>query len=123
MSLPAPLPETYAKAKRRIHRRIEEAIALLLALLVLTYAGDYAWLRVRAAFPRLGQAFSSIRMERLYAIPLNGGKTEYEFDAQQPEVTVSCVHSLFSHLGARPCWYLQRQSQKPIPMMILPVSR
>ena len=43
-------------------------------------------------------------------------KTEYEFDTQQPEVDAPCVHALFPHLGDSPCWYLQRNSQKPIPM-------
>jgi hypothetical protein len=55
-------------------------------------------------------------MERLYAIPQKNGKIDYEFDAQQPDVTTPCVHSLFPHLGNSPCWYLQRNSQKPIPM-------
>jgi hypothetical protein len=55
-------------------------------------------------------------MYRLLAIPLKDGKTEYEFDTQQPEVDAPCVHALFPHLGDSPCWYLQRNSQKPIPM-------
>jgi len=59
-------------------------------------------------------------MERLYAIPLKNGRTEYELDARQPEVTVSCVRALFPHQGYPPCWYVRRNSQKPIPMMVIP---
>lgn len=92
------------------------AVILLASLVFAVYVCDYAWLKLRAAYPRLGQAFSSVHMTRLYAIEIKGGKTEYELDAQQPEVTLPCVRSLLSHLGQKPCWYLQRQSQKPIPM-------
>jgi hypothetical protein len=88
--------------------------ALLLAGLV--YAGDYLFVRYRMTFPKNGDAFGTVQMERLYAIPQKNGKIDYEFDAQQPEVTTPCVHSLFPHMGNSPCWYLQRNSQKPIPM-------
>lgn len=90
-----------------------------MALLAIVYIGDYVALRVRAAFPRLGSAFDTVQMMRLYAIPLNSGKTEYELDARQPEATLTCVRALFPHLGYSPCWYLRRNSQKPIPMVIL----
>jgi hypothetical protein len=88
--------------------------ALLLAGLV--YAGDYLFVRYRMTFPKNGDASGTVQMERLYAIPQKNGKIDYEFDAQQPEVTTPCVHSLFPHMGNSPCWYLQRNSQKPIPM-------
>lgn len=90
-----------------------------LALLALLYAGDYAIVRLRAAFPRLGSAFDSVQAVRLYAIPLKNGRTEYELDARQPELTLSCVRALFPHLGYQPCWYVRRNSHKPIPMMLL----
>lgn len=81
----------------------------------LVYAGDY--LRVRYKMIRqAGDAFGTVKMERLYAIPQKNGKIEYEFDAQRPEVVMPCVHSLFPHMGNDPCWYLRRNSQKPIPM-------
>jgi hypothetical protein len=97
---------------------VRRAFASLVALAAVVYAGDYVALRLRAAFPGLGSAFGSVQMVRLYAIPLKNGGTEYELDAQQPEVTASCVNSLFPHLGYSPCWYLRRNSQKPIPMFI-----
>ena len=91
----------------------------LIALVALVYAGDYVALRLRAAYPRLGEAFGAVQMERVYAIPLKNGGIEYEMDARQPEVTLDCVHSLFPHLGYSACWYLRRNSQKPIPLFIL----
>ena len=61
----------------------------------------------------------AVHMVRLLAIPLKSGRTEYELDARQPEVTVSCVRALFPHQGYQPCWYVRRNSQKPIPMMVM----
>jgi hypothetical protein len=99
------------------------AIAWTLALAALIYAGDYVFLRVRAAYPRMGAAFDTVLTERMYAIPLKNGRTEYEMDARQPELNVTCVRALFPHLGYQPCWYVRRNSQKPIPMVILPAAR
>lgn len=93
------------------------------ALAAILYVGDYAALRLRAAFPRLGPAFDAVEMDRLYAIPLKNGATEYELDARQPKETLKCVRSFFPHLGYSPCWYLRQNSQKPIPMVILLFAR
>ena len=102
---------------------LKRALLLSVALAAVVYAADYAVVRLRAAYPRLGRAFDSVQMERLYAIALKNGRTEYQLDAQQPEVTVTCVRALFPHLGYNPCWYLRRNSQKPIPMVILISAR
>jgi hypothetical protein len=91
----------------------------LVALAAVVYAGDYVALRLRVAFPRLGEAFGAVQIERVYAIPLKNGAVEYELDARQPEVTLDCVNALFPHMGYGACWYLRRNSQKPIPMVIL----
>lgn len=91
-------------------------VASVLLLGAFVYLGDYAWLRYRIARGKTGDAFGTVTMERLYAIPQKNGKIDYEFDARQPEVTLPCVHSVFPHMDQSPCWYLQRNSQKPIPM-------
>ena len=91
-------------------------LASSLLLAVVAYAADYGVLRYRVANPNAAPAFGNVTMERLYAIPQKNGKIEYQFDARQPETSVPCVHSLFPHMGQSPCWYLQRQSKKPIPM-------
>jgi hypothetical protein len=98
-----------------VRRMLVSAIVLLAIL----FAGDYASVRLRAAYPRFGSAYDSVRIVRLLAIPLKNGRTEYQLDALQPNVTVTCVRSLFPHLGYEPCWYVRRNSHKPIPMLIL----
>jgi hypothetical protein len=107
----------------RLGNFVKRTLVSGVTLVAITYAGDYMVVRLRAAYPRLGNAFGSVQMERVYAIPLKNGSVEYEMDAQQPEVTVSCVRTLFPHLGYQPCWYLRRNSQKPIPMVILTPAR
>jgi hypothetical protein len=102
---------------------VRRTAVLIVALMAIVYAGDYAVVRSRAAYPRLGDAFASVQVVRLLAIPLKNGRTEYELDALQPQVTVTCVRALFPHLGYQPCWYVRRQSQKPIPMVILVSAR
>jgi hypothetical protein len=98
---------------------VRRVLTLSVALVALIYLGDYLVVRLRDVYPRLGKAFDSLQMARVYAIPLKNGSVEYELDAVHPEVTVTCVHALFPHLGYQPCWYVRRQSQKPIPMVIL----
>ncbi len=78
---------------------------------VLLYAGDYLSLRYR--FPGNRPAFGSVQVHPYYAIPQKGGKEE--FVVQDPE-TVSCVNSLFPHLGANPCWYVKRHVRDRIDM-------
>jgi hypothetical protein len=102
---------------------VRRTLVLVVALAAIVYAGDYAVVRLRASCPRLGNAFGSVQVVRLLAIPLKNGRTEYELDALQPEATVTCVRALFPHLGYQPCWYVRRQSQKPIPMVILVSAR
>ncbi len=81
---------------------------------------DYSVLRAKMMFPKLGAATGTVQMTRMYAISQKNGRVEYELDANQPEVTMPCVHSLFPHLGNNPCWYLQQNATKPIPVVILP---
>jgi hypothetical protein len=102
---------------------VRRAAVLVVALAAIVYAGDYAVVRLRVASPRMGNAFDSVQVVRLLAIPLKNGRVDYELDATQPEATVTCVRALFPHLGYQPCWYVRRQSQKPIPMVILVSAR
>jgi hypothetical protein len=103
----------------RFSRIATRTLIAVVALLAILYAGDYGVLRFRAAHPRFGSAYDSVHVVRLLAIPLKSGRTEYELDAREPEATVSCVRTLFPHQGYQPCWYVQRNSQKPIPMMVM----
>jgi hypothetical protein len=97
----------------------KRALVAAVALAAIVYGVDYGALRLRAAYPRFGGAYDSVHMTRLLAIPLKNGRTEYELDARQPEVTVTCVRTLLPHQGYQPCWYVRRNSEKPIPMVIM----
>ena len=101
--------------------KIAEYLVVGIAVLAaLSYCADYVSVRYRVANPKAGNAFGSVQMQRLLAIPQKNGMTDYELDAQQPTMDMPCVHSLFPHMGYSPCWYLQRNSKKPIQMSILP---
>jgi hypothetical protein len=66
--------------------------------------------------PKPADPFEYLKALRVLAIPEQNGKTEYEVDAQNPEQTVTCVHSLFPHYGYAPCWYVKPRINQPIPM-------
>ena len=84
--------------------------------LVLLYLGDYLSVRVRAMHPKPSDPFESLSTLRMLAIPQKNGKTDYEIDSQDPNTTVTCVHSLFPHMGYSPCWYVKPRLNRPIPM-------
>lgn len=90
-------------------------IALIAALAVF-YVGDYLWFRVRLIHPKAVDPIESLKTVRVLAIPEKGGKISYEIDQQNPEQTVKCVHSLFSHASYSPCWYVKQRINQPIPM-------
>jgi|SRR3974377_453271 len=88
----------------------------LLAPLLGVYLADLAWYECRVFVPKLGAANGSVHRVRLLAIPAKGNKVEYELDTVQPEEDVPCAHSLFPRGGNRPCWYVARHANDPIPM-------
>ena len=92
-------------------------IAAVLAALLL-YLGDTLSVRLRNIHPRPSDPFESLTGPRILAIPENSGKIAYEPDIQQPTQTITCVHALFSHSGFSPCWYVRKQMQQPVPMVV-----
>jgi hypothetical protein len=92
------------------------ALFPLVALLVVLYLGDLAWYQLRVWIPRLGPATSSVHRIRLLAIPGKGNKVQYQIDAIRPEEDLPCSCSLFPHAGQRPCWYVTKHANDPIPM-------
>lgn len=78
------------------------AVAVV-ALAVLTYAADYAILRVRIA--RNLAPYGAEMVRQYYAISEKNQRTEYVYGSTQQQ---PCVNSLFGHLGMAPCWYLRR---------------
>jgi hypothetical protein len=92
------------------------ALASALALAVV-YLGDTACVGLRTMHPRANDPFESLTAPRILAIPENNGKIAFESDVQQPDQTITCVHSLFPHSGFSPCWYVKKHLQQPIPMI------
>ena len=98
---------------RSLFKRI---LVSAMAVLAVLYIGDYLSVRVRAMHPKPADPFESLKTLRVLAIPEKNGKTEFEVDAQNPEQTVTCVHSLLPHYGYSPCWYVKPRINRPIPM-------
>jgi len=84
---------------------------VLLVAVGATYAGDYFYVRYRAARQKPGDPFEVLQFRRLYAIPQKSGKDDFSFG--DPE-TQTCVRSLFPQAGYAPCWYAAKQVKKPI---------
>lgn len=97
-------------------RLVKRTLVLLIGALALTYAGDYLWFRVRLVHRKRADPIESFTGPRILAIPEKGGKTSYEIDQQNPEQTVTCVHSLFPQGALAPCWYVRPRISRPIPM-------
>jgi hypothetical protein len=96
------------------------ALASLAALAALVWVGDAVYVRARMSHKTQTDPVDSIKIRPLYVVPLKDGRAELDFG--DPE-TQSCVHSLFPHLGYDPCWYVLRQSKKPIPIASFPSMR
>lgn len=121
----------------RIAKIVLRAALALSILIAILYAGDYASIKYRLS--RAGNAVNSgagsaanspstssgssasaprgpldtVQIQRTYQIPHKDGRAEFAFAEPQ---SVTCVHSIFPHLGYSPCWYLKRHSQQTIPM-------
>ena len=94
----------------------KRALIALASVAVLLYLGDYLYFRLRMLHPRQSDPLESFTRPRVLAIPEKGGKTSYEIDQQDPQQTITCVHSLFPHGGYSPCWYVKPRIDQPIQM-------
>ena len=90
----------------------------VLVLLCTVWLTDELSFQYKAHISKSG-AFGSVDMQHMLAIGLKGGKVEYTLDRTRPSQMQSCVYSLFPHAGLKPCWYLVRQSQKPLQLAVL----
>jgi hypothetical protein len=88
----------------------------IIALFVAVYLIDFAWYELRVLIPKFGASTGSVHRIRLLAISSKGNKVDYEIDAVHPEEDVPCSHSIFPRSGNRPCWYMVRHANDPIPM-------
>jgi hypothetical protein len=90
-----------------MRRRLAIGTVSMIGLWCAIYAGDYAALRYREARNR--GPFGTVIVYRYYAIQKKANKVEYVFNGTEDQ---TCVHSLFSHMHYRPCWYLERHTEK-----------
>jgi len=89
-------------------------------VLIATYVCDSLYFHWRMSGAKPGGPLETFTVPRVYAIAEKSGKVEYELDAQNPEQTITCAHSLFPRARYSPCWYIKPRSQRPIPMAIFP---
>lgn len=80
-----------------------------LAGMVALYVGDD--LSVRYRIPGSRKPFGTVTIRRFDAIPEKNNRTEYVYENP---ITVTCIRSLFPHLGYEPCWYLSRHAEQRI---------
>ena len=97
---------------RRLLLIAERVLIVVLLSLAVLFAGDSLYVRYRMLHPKADDPFEVVEVLPLYSYPVKGGKNEYVLS--DTPVKQSCVHSLFPHAGYNPCWYVKRQSQKPI---------
>jgi hypothetical protein len=86
-------------------RILLKALFAAAAFVILVYAFDYIYARVRKA------PFASVRIDQYYAVTEKFNMTAYE---RGTAVTERCVYSLFPHFGNSPCWYLMRHTLRYI---------
>jgi hypothetical protein len=88
------------------------AVAALCACAVL-YLGDYLYFHYRLSRRTSSDPVDTVQIRATYEIPHKDGRAEFVFG---PKQTVTCVHSIFPHMGDAPCWYVERSAQAPIQM-------
>jgi hypothetical protein len=82
-------------------------LTIAFVLLAIVYLCDD--LAVRYRIPRSREPLGVVTIQRYDAISEKNNKTEFDFESP---ITVTCVHSLFPHMGYQPCWYLSRHSEQ-----------
>lgn len=79
----------------------------VVAVLAVTYIGDYAVLRYRLATNK--HATEQVTITPYFAIQMKNKDTEFEF---QPPYVDTCANSLFPHMGMQPCWYEKKHTER-----------
>lgn len=87
----------------RLRRIFMATLLSALAIVAVTFGVDFLVFRIRVATNR--NAYGSVTVNHYYAVLQKNGKTQFIFDPPQEE---PCVHALYPHADALPCWYLTR---------------
>ena len=85
-------------------RRLGTVVQVLLAMVLLAYAVDWALLHLRV---HRGTAFSTVQVSQYLTTPLKGSKAEFDYMGTTAQ---TCSKSLFPQAGNQPCWWLQRHT-------------
>ena len=92
--------------------KLVNRIALIVVgLLALVYAGDYAVVRIPV--PKERAAYSTVTVRPYLDVGLKSGKSDFYFLDSQKQ---TCVNSLFPHMGYNPCWYVRKHTHPRIAM-------
>jgi hypothetical protein len=84
---------------RWLVRWLQRVIVVLVAVFLLTYAGDWTVYKLR------GSPQGKVTVNRYVTIPLKGNKQEFDY---QGSIDVPCSVSLFPQAGQASCWQLRR---------------
>ncbi|HZB89085.1 MAG TPA: hypothetical protein VE291_10535 [Terracidiphilus sp.] len=90
---------------RGIRRWMLRAAAAVAVAAVLLYAGDWA------AFELRGSPQASVQVSRMLVVPLNNGKSEYDYQGTFDE---PCSVSLFPQGGMNACWRVRRNPREVV---------
>jgi hypothetical protein len=99
--------KTAPNLRVRLRRLFAATILIVVGVGMLSFVVDYAVFRLRLAAN--WSPYGSVVVDHYDAIPQKSGKTQYVFDPPAPQ---TCVHALFPHAGALPCWYLSRHPEQ-----------
>lgn len=81
-------------------------MVVLLAALLISYAGDWLVYRYRLAH---GTALGSVKVNQFLAVPLKDGKYELDWTGSQQ---VECARAIFPRGSDDPCWWLKRHADQ-----------
>ena len=99
-------------------RTILKRIAITaVAAIALVYVGDTLSVWHRMSKHTANDPLTTLTTQPIIEIPHKDGRAEIVLGQSQ---TQTCVRSLFPHSGYSPCWYVARQNQSPIVMILLP---
>jgi len=90
---------------------VRKLLLVAVAIVAITYGGDYVSVRYR--IPGNRDPLAEVTVQRSYSVMKKDGKPDFYFDPPQNQ---TCVRSLFPHLGYEPCWYLRRHRTQQINM-------
>ena len=89
-----------------MRRAIRKVLIGAAGAAALTYAGDF--LSLTFQIPKRPK-FGTVHIQPYFAVPRKDGRMEFLLDEPFEQ---TCVHALFPHSGASPCWYLERERSR-----------